>query len=253
MSSALAPNSIATAASAIRSPARGPMMCTPSTRSVFASARIFTRPSVVAQRARAAVGGNGKRALAIRRRSAAFSSSSVLPTEAISGLRVDHARDRVVVDVAVAGDDALDAGDAFLLGLVGEHRRRGSRRRSRRRRAPPCESGRRPGCGRAWHRARCRPLSRPSPSVFGSRPTASSTRSHSIGSAPSHSTTQPSPFAARPAVTRRRAELNALLLEHFWASAAISASMPGRMRSRYSSTVTLRAEPRQTEPSSSPM
>ena len=39
-------NAIATAASAIKSPARGPMICTPSKRSVFSSARIFTLPSV---------------------------------------------------------------------------------------------------------------------------------------------------------------------------------------------------------------
>src|SRR5215470_8905187 len=46
MSSAAAPNSIATAASAIMLPASGPMIWTPSTRSVLASARIFTKPSV---------------------------------------------------------------------------------------------------------------------------------------------------------------------------------------------------------------
>src|SRR5438105_2376421 len=46
MSSDEAPNSIATAASAIMLPASGPRMCTPSTRSVLASARIFTNPSV---------------------------------------------------------------------------------------------------------------------------------------------------------------------------------------------------------------
>ena len=46
MSSAAAPNSIATAASAIMLPASAPRMCTPSTRSVLASARIFTKPSV---------------------------------------------------------------------------------------------------------------------------------------------------------------------------------------------------------------
>ena len=42
MSSAEAPNSIATTTSAIISPAPGPMMWAPSTRSVSASARIFT-------------------------------------------------------------------------------------------------------------------------------------------------------------------------------------------------------------------
>src|SRR5690606_39136226 len=37
-------------------------------------------------------------------------------------LRVDDVRDRVVAHVPVARDHALDAGDAFLLGLVREHR-----------------------------------------------------------------------------------------------------------------------------------
>ena len=41
-----APNSMAMAASAIMVPASGPRMCTPSTRSVLASARILTKPSV---------------------------------------------------------------------------------------------------------------------------------------------------------------------------------------------------------------
>ena len=36
------------AASATSSPAIGPTMCTPSTRSVFSCARIFTRPSISA-------------------------------------------------------------------------------------------------------------------------------------------------------------------------------------------------------------
>src|SRR6201985_3647183 len=46
-SSAEPPNSINTAASWIISPASAPIIWTPSTRSVFASARIFTNPSVV--------------------------------------------------------------------------------------------------------------------------------------------------------------------------------------------------------------
>src|SRR5438046_2140725 len=52
-SSALAPNSTASAASAMRSEARGPRMWKPTIRSVAASARIFTAPSVsFMQRAR---------------------------------------------------------------------------------------------------------------------------------------------------------------------------------------------------------
>ena len=49
-----APNSIASAASAIIVPASAPMMCTPSRRSVAASASTLTKPSVwPVQRARA--------------------------------------------------------------------------------------------------------------------------------------------------------------------------------------------------------
>src|ERR1700745_3959039 len=60
MSSDEAPNSMATAASPIILPASDPKICTPSTRSVLASARILTKPSVVRlTRARAlAVKGN---------------------------------------------------------------------------------------------------------------------------------------------------------------------------------------------------
>ena len=47
MSSALAPNSIAIATSAISTPASGPIMWAPSTRSVAASVRILTNPSVL--------------------------------------------------------------------------------------------------------------------------------------------------------------------------------------------------------------
>ena len=45
ISSELAPNSIAIAISAINSPAWGPIKWTPSTLSVVASAKIFTKPS----------------------------------------------------------------------------------------------------------------------------------------------------------------------------------------------------------------
>src|SRR5665647_2906915 len=47
MSSAEAPNSMASAASAIMLPASAQISCTPSTRSVLASARIFTKPAKV--------------------------------------------------------------------------------------------------------------------------------------------------------------------------------------------------------------
>src|SRR6185312_14688028 len=48
MSSLAAPNSIASAASAMRLPASAPRMCTPSTRSVLASASTLAKPSVAA-------------------------------------------------------------------------------------------------------------------------------------------------------------------------------------------------------------
>ena len=60
MSSAEALNSIAITASAISSEAIGPTMCTPRTSSLFASARILTRP-VVSPSARARpLARNGK-------------------------------------------------------------------------------------------------------------------------------------------------------------------------------------------------
>ena len=59
-SSEVAANSIANTASWMRSPARGPMMCTPRRRSVRAQAITFTMPSVspVARLLELAVKGN---------------------------------------------------------------------------------------------------------------------------------------------------------------------------------------------------
>ena len=37
------------------------------------------------------------------------------------GLRVDHGRNGVVVDVTVSGDDSLNAGHSLFLGLVCQH------------------------------------------------------------------------------------------------------------------------------------
>src|SRR5262245_34161964 len=84
MSSAAAPNSIATAASAIMLPASGPMMWTPSTRSVLASARIFTKPSVCRLTLARPLAVNGNFP-ALKATPAAFSSSSDFPIDAISG------------------------------------------------------------------------------------------------------------------------------------------------------------------------
>ena len=84
MSSAEPPNSMAMTASWITSPAWAPTMWTPSTRSVPASARIFTKPSVSAlQRARElAVKGNLP---TLYWTPVSFSCSSVLPRLATSG------------------------------------------------------------------------------------------------------------------------------------------------------------------------
>ena len=120
MSSLVAPNSMAAAASAIMSPARGPRMCTPRTRSVWASARIFTEPSTSPSVRARPLARKEKRPL----RKARPDCSRLLlgPADAGDlGVRVDHGGDRFVVDVAVAGDELLDAGDAFVGGLVGEH------------------------------------------------------------------------------------------------------------------------------------
>src|SRR6266508_4405218 len=85
MSSLVARNSIATTASAISSEANAPMMCTPSTASVFASARNFTRPLVSPSARALALAMNGK-VPARYSIPSAFSCCSVLPTQAISGV-----------------------------------------------------------------------------------------------------------------------------------------------------------------------
>src|SRR5688500_4968717 len=77
-------NSIATTASAISSPANGPMMCTPRISSVFACAMTFTSP-LVSPRARAlAFAENGKTPVRYSMPDA-LTCCSVLPTQAISG------------------------------------------------------------------------------------------------------------------------------------------------------------------------
>ncbi len=84
MSSALAPNSIASAASAIRSEARGPTMCTPSDAVGARVGEDLHRALRLAHAARAAVGQ--EREGADRDREArSFASSSESPTLASSG------------------------------------------------------------------------------------------------------------------------------------------------------------------------
>jgi dihydrolipoamide dehydrogenase len=74
----------ATTASAIRSPARAPTMCTPRMRSVVASANTLTLPSVCASARARPLARKGNEPF-LKAMPSALSSSSVLPTEAISG------------------------------------------------------------------------------------------------------------------------------------------------------------------------
>src|SRR6185503_16894418 len=85
ISSAEPRNSIATTASAISSPAIGPMMCTPRISSVFSLARNFTRPLVSPNARARALAENGNTPARYAMPSA-FNCCSVLPTQAISGL-----------------------------------------------------------------------------------------------------------------------------------------------------------------------
>ena len=96
-------------------------MCTPSTRSVLASARIFTKPSVVLVDLGAAVGGEREFADLV---GDAGGLQLLLGLADRGDLRagVDHVRDDVVVHVAgLAGEDFGDR-DALVLGLVRQHR-----------------------------------------------------------------------------------------------------------------------------------
>ncbi len=108
-------------ASAMRSEARGPSTWTPRTRSVRASATILTSPSRSAGGAGPPVGREREPADA----RLAAGLAALLLGEAHAGQlrpRVDHARNRAVVDVARLAGQELGAGDALLLRLVGEHR-----------------------------------------------------------------------------------------------------------------------------------
>ena len=97
------------------------MMWTPSTRSVSASARIFTKPSVCEVRLRAAVGHEGELAgLVVAARRLQLLLGLADPGDLGGG--VDHARDHPVVHVAGLAGDELGDGDALVLGLVGQHR-----------------------------------------------------------------------------------------------------------------------------------
>ena len=164
----------------------------------------------VAEREGAAVGAE---------REAAFAVGDVLFFQLVFGaadagdlgLGEDDGGDHVVVDVAVPGDDLLGDGDAFLFGLVGEHR------------AGDAIADRVDAVGRGAEviidRDAARlsgwmpTASRPRPSVYGTRPTATSTRSHLSGSMPIDFDGGAGLAGARGGHALAEMELDALLLE----------------------------------------
>ena len=112
---------MATAASAIMLPASGPRMCTPSTRSVLASARILTKPSVVRLTLARPLAVNGKFADVVGD-AGGFQLFLGFADRGDFRIGVDDVRDHVVIHMAgLAGEDFGDR-DAFVLGLVRQHR-----------------------------------------------------------------------------------------------------------------------------------
>src|SRR6266496_2888377 len=111
MSSAEAPNSSASAASAIIVPASGPMMWTPSTRSFAASASTLTKPSVSAL-ARARVGGERELADPVLR-PGRFQLVFGLADRGDLGPGVDHRWDRPVVDFRLLSGQPFGDCDAL--------------------------------------------------------------------------------------------------------------------------------------------
>jgi len=120
-SSVLAWNSIARVASAISSPAIGPMMWTPTMRSLSRTARIFCKAGRRLHGARAAAGRE-------RKHTALVVDTGSL--ELLFGLsdpgnlrrRVDDRGDNVVIDVSVTPGDAIGDRNALLLAFVRQHR-----------------------------------------------------------------------------------------------------------------------------------
>ena len=121
MSSDEAPNSMAIAASAIRVSASGPRMCTPSTRSVLASARILTKPSVARLALGPAVGGERKLADLISD-TGLFELFLGLPDRGDFRIGIDDVRDHLVVHVPGLSGNDLRSRNAFVLRLVRERR-----------------------------------------------------------------------------------------------------------------------------------
>src|SRR6187402_2655026 len=119
-SSLLAEYSIASTASAISSPASGPMMCTPRISSSSCAAMSLTNPAVDSI-ARAAAGRERKLADLV---SPAARLHLLLRLANPGNFRVgvDHRRNDVVVHVAVFAGDHVTDHHAFILRLVRQHR-----------------------------------------------------------------------------------------------------------------------------------
>ena len=111
-SSLLAPNSMAVTNSAISVPASGPMICAPSTKSVCLVRQHLHEPVRHVHRPGAAIGGEGGTCPPRYSMPAAFSSSSVAPTDGHFRPGINHARNGVVVHMARLPGDDLGHGHA---------------------------------------------------------------------------------------------------------------------------------------------
>ena len=121
MSSAEAPNSMASTASAIMLPASAQIRCTPSTRSVLASARYLHEAFGSLVDLGAGVGGEGKLADIVGD-AGGFQFFLGFPDRGDFRIGVDHVGDGVVVHVPGLPDQDFGDRDAFVLGLVRQHR-----------------------------------------------------------------------------------------------------------------------------------
>ena len=121
MSSAAPRNSMMVTASEINSDAIGPMICTPRTSSVLASAITLAKPVVSPSAARAAVGHERNEPAFVL---AAFGLELLLGLAHPGDFRrgVDHPRHGGEVDVSVLAGNALGHRDALFFGLVRQHR-----------------------------------------------------------------------------------------------------------------------------------
>ncbi len=256
MSSEEAENSIASDASPIMLPTSGPIMWTPSTRSVLASAMIFTNPSVVRFDFARAFAVNGKLADLVgdaRGLQLLFG----FPDRRDFGIGVDHRRDGIVIHVARAPGDELGAGDRFVLGLVRQHR-------------AFAHVADRPDARNVGLEMRIRddaaalvalnadlietkPV-RVRPPADGDEDRVGFDRLARAALRPARPTpTSTAPFFSTPTTLLASLNFMPCRSSRRWNCFAISLSMPGTMRSRNSTTVTSDPSRRHTEPSSSPI